>query len=131
MFEDFGERLRRLRLDSGYTQKELGQKVGVGTTSICKYESGAMKPTIDVAVELAYNLGVSLDRLFGYDEPGKVSMFGLSAEQKEVVVQLITLFQKAPNGTLDLLSDEQNELVGKIVSLFIINNRRNSQNGRI
>lgn len=123
MFEDFGERLRKLRLHSGLTQKELGQKVGVGTTSISKYESGAMKPTIDVAVEIAYNLGVSLDKLFGYDESGKASPFGLNDEQKEIIVQLITLFQNTESDSIETLTDEQNKLVGKIVSLFIINNR--------
>ncbi len=117
MFEDFGERLRKLRTAANMTQKELGKKVNRGVGAISKYESGAMKPTLDVAVDLAFYLKVSLDELFGYENKSTVSVFGLTDEQKEIVSQLIFLFRtQSKTGTN--LTPEQCEIIGKIIDDF-------------
>lgn len=83
MFEDFGERLRRLRTNAGFTQGKLAQRIGRGVTTISKYESGAMLPTMEVAVELAFQLNVSLDELFGYENTASLSVIGLNEEQRD------------------------------------------------
>lgn len=118
MFEDFGERLKRLRINAGLTQSKLGSRINKGVTSISKYESGAMLPTMETAVDLAFQLRVSLDELFGYDNTSAVSTFGLTDEQKEIVSNLILLFrsQNAQNKTT--LSSEQYEIIGKIMESF-------------
>lgn len=117
MFEDFGERLRRLRTAEGLTQAELGRRIGRTVTAISKYESGAMKPTLEVAVELAFQLRVSLDELFGYENKTVVSTFGLTEAQKDIVSRLISLFrvQVKPTSTL---SPEQYEIIGCIMEDF-------------
>lgn len=116
MFEDFGERLRRLRTAEGLTQAELGRRIGRTVTAISKYESGAMKPTVEVAVELAFALRVSLDELFGYESRSKVSTFGLSDEQKEIVSELVTLLRG--HTASKTLSVEQYALIGRIMEEF-------------
>ena len=119
MFEDFGERLRKLRTASGLTQAELGNKINRGVTSISKYESGAMLPTLETAVELAFQLKVSLDELFGYENKSNISTVGLSDEQKDIVSRLILLFRtcgsKSNNASL---SSEQYEIIGRIIEMF-------------
>lgn len=117
MFEDFGERLRRLRTAANISQKALGKKINRGGGTISKYESGAMKPTLDVAVDLAFYLKVSLDELFGYESNSTVSTFGLTDEQKEIVSQLIFLFrtQSKPRSNL---TPEQFEIIGRIIDDF-------------
>lgn len=119
MFEDFGERLRKLRTASGLTQAELGNKINRGVTSISKYESGAMLPTLETAVELAFQLKVSLDELFGYENKSNISTVGLSDEQKDIVSRLILLFRtcgsKSNNASL---SSEQYEVIGRIIEMF-------------
>ncbi len=117
MFEDFGERLRHLRTASGITQAELGRRIGRTVTAISKYESGAMKPTLDVAVDLAFHLNVSLDELFGYKNKSSVSTFGLTDNQKDIVSQLILLF-RTHNKPAHNLSSEQYEIIGKIMENF-------------
>lgn len=117
MYEDFGERLRRLRTLAGLTQAELGRRLNRSATCISKYESGAIKPTLDVAAEMAFELRVTLDELFGFENASSVSTFGLSDEQKEIVSRLIDLF-RAKKLPRERLSAEQYEIIGKIVETF-------------
>ena len=118
MFEDFGERLRRLRSAEGITQAELGRRIGRTVTAISKYESGAMKPTLEIAVELAFQLKVTLDELFGYENKSNVSTFGLTDEQKEIVAQLIALFRVRNRPDKSNLTPEQYEVIGRIMENF-------------
>ena len=118
MFEDFGERLRHLRLAEGITQAELGRRIGRTVTAISKYESGAMKPTLEVAVELAFQLKVTLDELFGYENKSNVSTFGLTDEQKEIVAQLVALFRVSNRPDKSNLTPEQYEVIGRIIEMF-------------
>lgn len=59
----FGKRLRELRKEKGLTQKELGEKIGVGRTTISEYESGKIVPRQDGLVKLAEVLNVTVDYL--------------------------------------------------------------------
>lgn len=118
MFEDFGERLRRLRMANGLTQAELGRRIGRTVTAISKYESGAMKPTLDVAVDLAFEFRVSLDELFGYENKLNISTLGLSDRQREIISELVALFRVRNKTRSENLSPEQYEIVGKIIEMF-------------
>ena len=118
MFRDFGERLKRLRLNAGLTQAKLGSRINRGVTTISKYESGAMLPTMEVAVDLAFQLRVSLDELFGYENPSVVSTFGLTDEQKEIVSTLVSLFRTQDKPGRANLSPEQYEIMGRILEMF-------------
>lgn len=57
-------KLKELRKERGYTQKELAEKIGVDTSSISKYEKGVAVPSFDVVKKTAKVLGVSIDSLF-------------------------------------------------------------------
>ena len=61
----FNERLKLLRNELGITQKELGQRIGVGRTTISEYESGKIVPKQDGLIELAKVFNVSVDYLTG------------------------------------------------------------------
>ena len=118
MFEDFGERLRRLRTAEGLTQAELGRRLNLSDAAISKYESGAMKPALEVAVDLAFELRVTLDELFGYENKSSVSTFGLTDEEKETVAQLIALFRIRNRPDKSNLTPEQYEVIGRIMEIF-------------
>ena len=62
-----GERLKRARIDNGYTQEQLGKKIGVSTASICNYETGKKKPTLRILINLANTLKVKIDYLLNRD----------------------------------------------------------------
>lgn len=86
-------------------------------TTISKYESGAMKPTLDIAVDLAFQLRVSLDELFGFENKTTVSTFGLTETEKDIISQLISLF-RVQNKSKSNLTPEQYEIIGRIIEDF-------------
>ena len=66
------KRLKELRIASGLTQRELGERVNVTKVSICCYENGTRTPTLDTLTKLGKVLGVDVDYLLGYDTSVKV-----------------------------------------------------------
>lgn len=62
---NLGNNIRKLRLDKGWTQTELGEKVGVDQKVITSYERGVSKPPLDNLVKFATVFGISLDELAG------------------------------------------------------------------
>jgi transcriptional regulator with XRE-family HTH domain len=61
----FGERLSDVRRKKKISQDELAKKIGVHAPVIGRYERGEVKPSIDVAVNIAEALDTSLDYLVG------------------------------------------------------------------
>jgi transcriptional regulator with XRE-family HTH domain len=63
--ESFGERLLRLRQARGYSQRELGDRVGVSQRMMTYYERQAEHPPAYLLPRLAEALGVTVDELMG------------------------------------------------------------------
>lgn len=59
-----GALVRELRLARGLSMFALGKLAGVDDTTICLFEGGRKKPSIDTAVRLAAALGISVGILF-------------------------------------------------------------------
>ena len=64
----FGEKLRKLRTDSGLTQEELAEKIYVTRTAISKWESDRGYPNIDSLKAISKFFSVSIDDLLSSDE---------------------------------------------------------------
>ncbi len=65
-----GDRLRQVRLISGYSQEKLSELIGLGSRQIWRYEKGETVPDADVLADIARALNVSADYLLGLtDEP--------------------------------------------------------------
>ena len=47
-----GNRIRKIRMEKGLSQTELGEKVGLNADRIQKYENGARKPKADLLKKL-------------------------------------------------------------------------------
>lgn len=60
----FNERLKTIRTEKGFTQKQLAELVDGTERGIQRYESGERKPTFDAILALANGLDVSTDYLF-------------------------------------------------------------------
>jgi len=60
--ETIGQRLRRLRLERGLSQRELSER-GVSYAYISRIEAGARRPSVKALRMLARKLGVSADYL--------------------------------------------------------------------
>jgi len=63
--ENFGKRLRQIRLGRGMSQVALGAAVGVSNRVIHYYEEESTQPPGAILVDLARALGVSADELLG------------------------------------------------------------------
>lgn len=65
---EFGNKLYKLRLASGYTQAALAEKLGVSNKAVSKWENGRAKPTTNTLRKLAAVYGLSLESLLELKE---------------------------------------------------------------
>lgn len=87
----FGETIRELRLSHGLKQSELGEKIGLGRSSISRIESGDKAVSIEVLYALSECLNVSTDYLLGRQ---------MNAEETSVAPmesRLLAAFRKLPD----------------------------------
>ena len=59
------ENIRSIRIDRGYTQKQIADYLGISQNTYSQYEIGVLNYPIDVVVKLAQFYHVSSDYLLG------------------------------------------------------------------
>ena len=59
------ENIRNLRIDRGYTQKQVAEHLGISQNTYSQYEVGILNYPVDAIVKLAMFYGVSTDYLLG------------------------------------------------------------------
>ena len=59
------ENIRNLRIDNGYTQKQIAQELGISQNTYSQYEVGVLNYPVDALIKLADFYGVSVDYLLG------------------------------------------------------------------
>lgn len=62
------DRLKRLRLNAGFTQQVVSERTGISRSLIAQYETGARQPTVEKLAKLALLFNVSMDYLYGIHE---------------------------------------------------------------
>lgn len=62
-----GKKIRRLRLQSEFSQETLAERCGIFRTYLSRIESGSANPSIMVLVALANSLSVPPHELFLHD----------------------------------------------------------------
>ena len=81
------EHLKLARKQSGMTQKEVADNIGVGQSTYKNYECGIREPNGDTIVELANLFGVTTDYLLGREPaPNPFADLNLSKESEEDVI---------------------------------------------
>lgn len=79
--EKFGNRLRRIRIEAGFTsQGQLASVIGVTTQTINYYEQGKRKPDYEIFEKLSEALKVSCDYLLGRTESRVPENIDIAAE---------------------------------------------------
>ena len=114
---DIGNRIKELRIKRGYTQQSLGAKINKSKATISSYEKDVQLPPVEVAIDIASALNVSLDYLVGFSLDGELSVKGLSQEQKEIIELICDDFLKAANDSNELTAD-QIRILQKLIILF-------------
>jgi len=96
-----GKRIKQLRKDKGWTQKELANRIGASYAQLNKYEAGQNTPPLDRLILLAEALDTSVDHLLTGDPGGNIPIYntrliqrmqvieGFAPEEKETVIELL------------------------------------------
>lgn len=63
---DFGQRLKNLRLERGYTQQQLSSAIGVSVVALRSWEKNTKKPAMGTLLSLGQTLSVSIDTLLDF-----------------------------------------------------------------
>lgn len=66
--EKFGIRFKNLRNEMGLSQEKLASEFHVDKSTIAKYETDKISPSIEMVVILAKYFSVSTDYLLGLEE---------------------------------------------------------------
>lgn len=91
---DFGETLKKLRLESGYTQQQLADKLCVTKSVVSYYELQERYPSPEILVKLASIFHVSTDYLLGLKSEETISLSGLDPEDVVLVRKLVDSLKK-------------------------------------
>lgn len=65
------ENIRSLRVDNGYTQKQMAEYLNIKQNTYSQYEIGVLNYPVEVLIKLADFYGVSVDYLLGRTEVKK------------------------------------------------------------
>lgn len=82
---DFGERLRALRKEKGYTQKVIAEKMNVSQNTVVRWENNYKFPTQNNLIQLSRIFHVSLDYLVGIERKRTIVVEQLTQEQITVL----------------------------------------------
>ena len=109
---EMGERIKRLRLERGMTQEELGKAVGLQRAAINKYEKGIVENIKRTTIiKLAEVLRTTPSYLVGYEDDEDLSE--LTATQEDLMEKI---FKLTP--------DNQRTLIGIVETLLKAQTRK-------
>lgn len=74
-------RIRELRIEKGWTQQTLAEKLHVSNKTVSAYETNGTTPPLDILIQMADVFSCSIDYLIGRsDDFGQVVVFDTKAE---------------------------------------------------
>jgi transcriptional regulator with XRE-family HTH domain len=105
----FGKRLKELRKQKRWTQKELAAMVNIGFSQFNKYECGLHIPPAEKLIELSRLLDTSVDYLLSGDDLQECSLHN---------TRLIKRFQE-----LERFDADDQEAIIKVLDAMIMKNK--------
>ena len=94
---NMGEKLKALRIENKYTQKQISERIGLAISAVSSYESGSRYPSYDVLVKLSRIYHVSTDYLLGVTSQRTIDVSDLDEEEIELISQLVDKLRKLNN----------------------------------
>lgn len=80
--EEFGQKLREVRIAKGYTQQTLAEKLYVTRQTVSRWESGNRYPDLETLKKISVELEVSVDELLSI-EPHPDEQKEMTAEEEK------------------------------------------------
>lgn len=111
------ENLKQARKNSGLTQKEVADKLGVGQSTYKNYEGGLREPNGNTTVLLAEIFNVTTDYLLGRDtgEPETIDKlageFNMSELEKKILDNYLALPKDMRSDLMEFLEKSVNEVM--------------------
>lgn len=103
LYIDLGKKIREERIEKGYTQEELGEKIDSTGAYIGQIERGERSASMSKIILIAQALNMSLDYLIGNfrfeqanDIDGKIieELKDATNKQKEMMIDIIKIIKK-------------------------------------
>jgi len=90
---NMGNKMKTLRVERNFTQKQVADRVGVAVSAISSYESGMRYPSYEVLIRYARMFHVSSDYLLGISSKRTLDVSALDNHEIEVISQLIEMIK--------------------------------------
>lgn len=111
---NYGERLRNLRRERGFTQEEVALRADITTSYYGQIERGSANPSVALLEKICAVMGISISDIFTDADTNPLNIDALSMQ---IIHQL--------NGK----SDEEKELIlSMIKTAFRLQNAKNTKN---
>lgn len=107
--KEFGLRLKSLRKDRGWTQKDFATQLGIRYQQLNKYEGGFNMPAVEMLITMSKLLDVTMDTLLTGELP---------TDQPIINTKLLDRFR-----ALDSFSSEDQNAVIRLIDGLVIKNR--------
>jgi Predicted transcriptional regulators len=89
---EFKTVLKKLRVERGWTQKDLGIRLGASKTAVASWEQGARIPKLDKLEEIARLFNVDVNYLIGENQEKDYSRFRRSDTNEYAVLIEMLMF---------------------------------------
>ena len=98
----FGETLRRLRMEKGFTQQQLADRLHIDRTSVTKWETGQRLPEVAAVSQIAEALGVDAAALLATAEESVEAPNVLLVDDNPIILEggIPTLREAIPNASV-------------------------------
>lgn len=91
---ELAENIKKLRTQKHLTQKELGSKLGITTSTVASYESQDRLPSIAVLIKLSSVFNVSIEYLLGINKNKTIDVSELSDKQISALNVIVEQFKE-------------------------------------
>ncbi len=110
----FGERLKEARLLKGYTQKQLAEKLDIGSTTVTGYEKDNSEPNMATISKIIHVLGVDANFLLQDEIPKLIYDDKATPEEFENIVKKYRALDDYGRETVDFILNRETERVASL-----------------
>jgi transcriptional regulator with XRE-family HTH domain len=122
---NMGERIKELRISKGYTQEELGKKLGLKKAAIQKYENGDVENIKRSKIKLlADALGVTPSYIMGWEDLGTTLKYQPKEELTKDEQYLVKSYRK-------LSHDDQVRVIERIDTTLELSATKEEYKGKV
>lgn len=89
-----GDRIRDLREKMGLSREKFAEKLDSKKSTVQSWESGLGTPSLEKIAAIAKLCNVSTDYIIGLDDEEKISLKRLTDEQKRLIREMLTYFDR-------------------------------------